>query len=152
MDLSSLSTQELLIFRNKIIQELENRGVLRTKNLVGDYAEWLVSKEMGLDLKEPNNRGFDATDSQGKRYEIKCRRIYASWQLEVKEDNKERFDYLVALIVDDKFNVKIAFQIPRDVFFEYGQINNRGQCIVRQSSNMFEDSRVKEITRIFQKL
>ena len=54
---------------------LEQLGILRTKRLLqADYSEWLVSQWLDLKLLEnPVAKGFDARDSQGRKYQIKGR-------------------------------------------------------------------------------
>ena len=42
MELSSLSITELIRLYSGTIKELKNRGVLRTKNVVGELGEYLV--------------------------------------------------------------------------------------------------------------
>jgi hypothetical protein len=63
-------------FHVEILDELRSRKVVRTSNSpVGDYAEWLVARRMGLKLMTSSMAGYDAFDDQGIRYQIKCRRI-----------------------------------------------------------------------------
>ena len=83
--------------------ELKNRGVLRTKNNpVGDYAEWLVSSALNLTLVKNSAAGHDAESSDGKKIQIKSRRITAnnrSRQLGVIRNlEKNDFDELIAVI------------------------------------------------------
>jgi hypothetical protein len=54
---------------------LKELGILRTeRSLQSDYAEWLVANRLGLTLSEnPVEPGFDATDPEGKTYQIKSR-------------------------------------------------------------------------------
>ena len=59
LDLSSLSTIELLRSYAAIINELRARDVMRTKNNpVADYSEWLVANALGLDLERNSRAGF----------------------------------------------------------------------------------------------
>lgn len=76
MNLADLSISELLKLHAAAIDELKNRGVLRTKNNpVGDYAEWLVSSAFNLTLANNSAAGHDAESSDGKKIQIKSRRI-----------------------------------------------------------------------------
>jgi hypothetical protein len=55
--LTSLSDLELLSLRRNF-NELRSRCVIRTQNnLVGDYAEWLVAKALGMTLLSNSSGG-----------------------------------------------------------------------------------------------
>ena len=65
---------ELLSFYAQTIDELFNRGIVRSANSpVSDYAEHLVCNALSLEAAPPSTKGFDATDNKGIRYEIKAR-------------------------------------------------------------------------------
>jgi hypothetical protein len=72
MDLKTPSVLELLALHAGIGDELMRRGICRTtNNPVADYTEHLVTNALGLTLAPKSTKGFDATDSGHKRYEIK---------------------------------------------------------------------------------
>lgn len=124
MDLSKLTTKELLRLQASATSELLNREVVRTKNNpLGDYAEWLVAKALGLTLQTNSKAGYDGIDSEGVRIQIKGRRITSgnkSRQLGAirKYDGKD-FDVLAAVIFDEDFEVIEAYLIPHHVVGEY---------------------------------
>lgn len=111
---------ELLSLHGAVLDELKSRGVVRSKNNpTGDYAEWLVSARLGLALETNSAKGFDATDSQGLRYQIKGRRVTPdnpSTQLGVIRNLDGRdFDFLVAVVFDRDWTVLRAAKIPHGV-------------------------------------
>jgi hypothetical protein len=124
VDLSKLTTKELLRLQASATSELLNREVVRTKNNpLGDYAEWLVAKALGLTLQTNSKAGYDGIDSKGVRIQIKGRRITSgnrSRQLGAirKYDGKD-FDELAAVIFDEDFEVTEAYLIPHHVVGEY---------------------------------
>ena len=70
--LPDMTETELLQLQASVIDELKARGVVRTKNNpLGDYTEWLVAKALGLELATNSAAGYDATDADGVRYQIK---------------------------------------------------------------------------------
>ncbi|MCQ9616352.1 hypothetical protein L1889_06270 [Paenalcaligenes niemegkensis] len=72
MDIKKLSLHDLLTLHTDAITELRHRGVLRTKNNpTGDYAEWLVSKALGLTLASNSSADYDAVSESGKKYKSK---------------------------------------------------------------------------------
>ena len=57
-------------------RKLRQLGVARTERPISDYVEWVVSEKLGLRLNSnPIEQGFDAVDTDGKRYQIKSRMI-----------------------------------------------------------------------------
>ena len=47
----------------EILNSLYSAGIVRTyNNPVGDYAEWIVSMKLGLELQKNSAAGFDALD------------------------------------------------------------------------------------------
>ncbi|WP_197445763.1 MULTISPECIES: hypothetical protein [unclassified Pseudomonas] len=126
MDLANLSIPELLKLHAAAIDELKNRGVLRTKNNpVGDYAEWLVSSALNLTLAKNSAAGHDAKSSDGKKIQIKDRCITASnrsRQLSVIRNlNKNDFDEFIAVIFNEAYDPIEAYLIPHAVISEYGR-------------------------------
>jgi hypothetical protein len=116
-DLSKLTITELLATHSAVLDELRHRNVIRTKNNpTGDYAEWLVSTKLELTLAANSAMGFDATDLQGLRYQIKGRRVTPennSTQLSVIRNlDGNGFDFLVAVVFNENWQVKYAAKIP----------------------------------------
>jgi len=71
-----LDDVQLLVQQSTILDELRRRGILRSRNNpTGDYGEWLVSTRLGLTLAQASEKGFDASDQDGLRYQIKARRL-----------------------------------------------------------------------------
>ena len=98
-----------------ILNVLYSAGIVRTYNSpVGDYAEWLVSTKLRLELQQNSAAGFDALDkATGLRYQIKSRWMHPgknSRQLNVIRDyEKKPFDYLIAVIFGVSFDVEEAY-------------------------------------------
>lgn len=116
-NLTDLTVSELLKSHGAVLDELKRRGVVRSKNNpTGDYAEWLAASRLGLKLETNSAKGFDATDPQGLRYQIKGRRVTPdnpSTQLGVIRSLGEKdFDFLLAVIFDADWQVLRAARIP----------------------------------------
>ena len=111
------SVRELLSLYGDIMEQLRERGVVRTGNSpVGDYAEILFANAFGWALEANSASGHDATDPQGLRYQIKGRRLGApgaSRQLgAIRRLNEQTFDFLAAVLFDSRFKVSRAILIP----------------------------------------
>src|SRR5664280_1734250 len=103
--LNNFAAKELLCLFGSILDELQSRGIVRTSNNpVSDYTEWLVSQRLGLTLCGNSEKGFDSTDKNGVKYEIKARRVTPenpSRQLSaIRNLDGKHFDFLVAVVYD----------------------------------------------------
>jgi len=119
------------------MEEFRNRGIVRTgNNPVADYAEIVAVENLNLIRSGKEERGFDATDSKGRKYQIKGRRITrhnSSRQLGVIRDLDERlFDYLIAVIFEEDFSVKEIWQIP------YEFVKKHSRHSVHQNGHIFQ--------------
>lgn len=106
---------DLLRAYGAAVERLRARGIVRTKNVIGDYAEHLFAKTYGWTLEPSSNRAFDAKHD-GVRYQIKCRHITArnpSRQVgDLPEDNEIGFDVLAAALFAEDYTVLRAAMIP----------------------------------------
>lgn len=149
-ELPSLSEKELLRLQAAVIDELKARGVVRTKNNpVGDYAEWLVAKALNLDLAGNSAAGYDATDANGTRYQIKGRRITPenpSRQLSaIRKLDAEDFDFLAAVIFDEHYEVIDAVIVPHAVVGEYASYRAHVNAhVLHLRGSVLKDFRVKD--------
>ena len=114
-DLDDTGTGQLLSLMGGILAELRRRGICRTENSpAGDFAEFLFHQAFGWKLERNSKRGFDATDEQGKRYQIKGRRLTKhskSRQLGAIR-GIDQFDFLAAVLFDEMYGVQRAAVIP----------------------------------------
>ena len=78
IDLENLSTDEIIQLYPEILKILKKRGVIKTKNLIGELGEYLAIKQYTKDPKLPNlslaettTKNIDAVSRNGERYSIK---------------------------------------------------------------------------------
>ncbi len=103
----------------KIREELHDLGYNRSLKILPDFVESYARDRFDLELK--NAKGYDGIGkSDGKRYQIK----YTI--KERKSDGKEKFthaldnikrdtfDFLVAVILDENYNIIEVFKIPHE--------------------------------------
>lgn len=116
-DVRRLNVQQLLATHSAVLAELKLRNIVRTgNNPTGDYVEWLVAARLGLTLEANSAIGFDARDPDGKRYQIKGRRLISAKgpaQLGVIRDLQAfHFDFLIAVVMNADWSVRYAARIP----------------------------------------
>ncbi|MGL5456364.1 MAG: DUF6998 domain-containing protein [Citrobacter telavivensis] len=149
--LASLSNLELLSLHSKILTVLRSREVIRTKNNpVGDYAEWLVSKALGMTLLSNSSAGADAIDADGMKVQIKARRVTPdnpSRQLSALRNYEAAdFDYLIAVIFDENYNILDSYKIPHEVIRDYARHSDHVNAhIINLKGAILTDPRVMSI-------
>ena len=71
-----MATRDLIRDLYRIVDELEalypGRKFTPDGHLVGSIGEALVAERYGLTLMPASNKGYDATDADGRQIEIKC--------------------------------------------------------------------------------
>lgn len=114
--IDEIKVKKLLLKYRDIIEELRNLGVIRTGKVVSDYGEYWVSKKLGLILeRKTNNKGFDATDKKGKKYEIKARKAN-SWNKPgiflIRKEQLKHSDFVIYVEFNNDWNVEKLLKIP----------------------------------------
>ena len=104
---------------------LKSLGVIRTeRTFQGDYAEWIVSRMLNLDLSESSvETGIDGRDSLGKTYQIKSRRVHQLSSARTSFDMRDRrfhFDYLAGVFFGPSFEVLGVIRVPYEVVTDLG--------------------------------
>ncbi len=126
--LAKLDEKSLFCLYSDLMEELIKRGVVRSSNNpVADYAEYIIAHKLGLKLQTESNKGFDAKDKKGLRYQIKSRRVTPhnkSLQLGVIRNLKDKpFDFLVAIIFNSDFSINKIYKIPFKVVKEHSHFS-----------------------------
>jgi hypothetical protein len=119
-DFSPRSNRELLKLYTELMTELRSRGIVRTSNGPGaDVAEGLVAKALLLTLNASSTAGYDGVDPQGRKVEVKCRRLTRhnnSRQLSaIRNLEKAHFDVLAGVLFNEDFSVMKAALVPFQV-------------------------------------
>ncbi|MEN6622333.1 MAG: hypothetical protein ABFD50_12365 [Smithella sp.] len=150
-----LKTLELLRLYADMMDELLIRGVVRTMdNPVAGYAEYLACKVLSLRLEPISRKGFDATGVNGDKFEIKSRRIVSYGTPNrfsaIRDIEGHHFDYLIAIIFESDFRVKLAMQLPYDLVLKKAKLQghtNAWILPVRESS--WNDTSAIDLTSKF---
>ncbi|MYN12779.1 hypothetical protein GSY71_06425 [Pusillimonas sp. TS35] len=154
LDITTYTTEELLQLHTAVNHELQQRAVLRTRNnFVGDYAEWLVADRLNLQLSANSMKGYDATDSDGLRYQIKGRRTSAtnkSRKLGVIRDlDAHQFDVLVAVVFDESWALISAFKIPYETVKDLARFStHQNGHLLRARPSLLNHPDVTDLRRL----
>jgi len=121
---TTLADADLLALWSSVMQELRQRGVIRSSNNpIGDYGERLVADRLGLTLNTNSTAAYDAVAPDGTRYQIKSRRLLtprASRQLgAVRNLEKDGFDHLIVVLLGPTFQLLELWRLPIDLVREH---------------------------------
>lgn len=92
--------------------------IIRSRRIVGDIGEFYACHVLGLKLASKlNEKGVDAIDEQGIRYEIKTRRVYESGRRKSRTRRLNNLvgksaDVLIVVVLDKLFRCAGMWSIP----------------------------------------
>jgi hypothetical protein len=151
-----MTPRQLFGIYAEVMDELRRRKIVRSaNNPVSDYAETLTSRTLGLELSGASNKGFDARDRNGIRYQIKARRLdgRSSRQLGVIRNLRNRpFDVCIAILFDRRFEPAEVYRIPIGEIRKYGKFSkHQNGWILQVRPPLTTDKRVRDMTSRFAK-
>ena len=153
MDLSQLSTADLLVLYGQIENLLRKRDVTRTcNNPVGDLAEKLFKEAFHWELGANSKAHVDAIDpADGSRYQIKARRLTEEKkprQLSaIRGLHEANFNFLAAVLFDENYRVRRAAIIPYSIVKELAKPDkhtNSSKFFLRE--NVWDIPGVRDVT------
>jgi hypothetical protein len=151
-DWTQHSIAELLRENAAILRELRRRRVVRsTNNPVADLAETLAKRAFSLKLAAGANKCFDGTCDDGKKWQVKGRRLTAENQNSglsvIRNLNEAGFDYLLAIYFDETFAVQQALRIEHAAVVEHGRFSKQqAGYVVRKTAALLQDARCVDVT------
>jgi hypothetical protein len=134
-DLTKSTSAELLKLHAAIGPELRRRGIVRSENITGDVAEYLFRRAFDWTPTTNSNAHIDAVDGDGKRFQIKGRRLTPSNRSRemgaIRDMAGQHFDFLAGLLFDETYGIRRAAVIPHAVVLE------RARFVTRSNSHKF---------------
>jgi len=138
MDLSKLSKSELIGLYGDIICELKRKGIIRSKNVVGDIGEYLAidyyCKTSGLpklQFAPPSTENIDAISIKGERYSIKSTTnnttsvFYGLNPLGSEENQRQLFEYVLIVILNNSYQLEQIIQLDWRSFLAHKKWHSR---------------------------
>jgi len=121
-----------------VIHELRKRGIIRSKNVVGDLGEYLVIKHYndtpGLPNLSPAPTGtqnVDALSRKGDRYSIKATTgkvtgvFYGLHDKGESRPEKQKFEYVIVAIFDENLTLRRINELTWSDFLKYKRWHSR---------------------------
>lgn len=132
------------------MRSLRDRGLVRTANTpVGDYAERICCERFKLKRTGFSEKSIDAIDPQGRRYQIKGRRLTPankSRQLgAIRDIDKKPFDVLLAVFFNEYLELSEIWSIPHGVVSEARFVARTNSTRFVVTRKVQDDSRVKRL-------
>ncbi|WP_090644139.1 hypothetical protein [Paenibacillus sp. UNC496MF] len=138
MEISDLSNSELIASYGRVIKELKDRKIIRSKNVVGDLGEYLAvdfyNKTSGLprlQFAPPGTKNIDAISINGERYSIKASTstttsvFYGLNQPGIEEPDQQKFEYVILVLFDEDLNLQRINEITWIQFLEHKRWHSR---------------------------
>lgn len=138
MDLSALKDNEIVTLYGEVINELRNRNIVRSKNILGDLGEYMVINRYcntrglpKLQAAPPGTENIDAISVKGERYSIKSitsNRTSAFYGLNSKDcndDQKKLFEYVIIAIFDQDYKLLRINELTWDELIQYKRWDSR---------------------------
>lgn len=132
MILEELNTTELIQTYSGIIKQLKKRGVIRTKNLLGDLGEYLAiehfNKTSGmsnLQAAPAGTQNIDAISRNGDRYSIKSTTgnltgvFYGLEPPNSESSDKQKFEFVLIVKFDNDYQLEKIIQLDWELFLKY---------------------------------
>ena len=160
MKYETMSSSELIKTYGDLIREMKSRGIIRSKNIVGDFGEHLVvefytkSKILPkLQFAPPSTKNIDAISINGERYSIKTTTgnltgaFYGISKDIDKNSIRPLFEYVVVVKLDDFYQPELILEVDWDIFMKHKHWHTRVQAYnLLLTKSLIADSRI-----IFQK-
>jgi hypothetical protein len=136
--LQNIKELELISLYGKVVKELRNREIIRTKNIVGDLGERFAidyytqsSQLENLSATAPSNQDIDAIGENGNEYAIKSTTgnltgVFRG--LPQKNSNaqpKKLFDFLLIVKFSDSYEVETIYELTWQQFLKHKKWHSR---------------------------
>jgi len=139
--LRDLTDQELPHAYSCIIKELKVRGIIRSKNVIGDLGEYIVIKYYNDTPRLPNlvpapqgTQNVDALSRKGDRYSIKTTAgrvtgvFYGLNDPESDAPDLQKFEFLIIAVLDKNLVLKRINELPWEEFLKFKKWHSRMQA------------------------
>jgi hypothetical protein len=154
--LEQLSDAKLISQYGCLVKELQNRKIIRTKNVVGDLGErfsidYFTSTEGLENLSDapPSTKSIDAIGEFGNKYAIKSitgNLTGVFYGLPHKDSNAlpiQLFDFLLIVKFTDSYEVNAIYELTWEQFLKYKKWHSRMEAWnITLSKNVINEARI----------
>lgn len=151
-----LSDSDLVSSYGALLIEMRKRGIIRSKNVVGDLGEFIAidyySKTRGLpklQFAPLSTKNIDAISIAGERYTIKTTTTTTTgtfFGLEKDVDInsvKPAFEYLIIVKLDDAYSPELILEVDWCTFYRHKRWDSRMKAYhLSISKKLIEESKI----------
>ena len=136
--IKNLPDEELYFAYSCILKELRKRGIIRTRNIIGDLGEYLVIKYYNdtpglpnLSPAQPGTQNVDALSRKGDRYSIKTTTGKVTGVFYGLQDKgsdlpeEKKFEYVIIAILDEDLVLKKINELNWADFLKFKRWHKR---------------------------
>lgn len=156
MDLSILETEELIDIYAFIPEILKDRGVIRSRNFLGDLGEYLAIQHYNRTPGLPNlqaapqgTQNIDAISRNGDRYSIKATRtnttgvFYGLADPETDKIDRQKFEHLIILQFYGNLKTHRIIELDWPLFIKHKRWHSRMRAWnVSLTQSLLKDAKV----------
>ena len=129
MNLDKLNDDELIDLYPKLLDQLKIRGIIRTKNIIGEFGEYFARREYKnypklpeLQLNLSSTKNIDATSIKGERYAIKSTSTKITGvfpSIPTEDDGIVYFEYLILVIFNKDYSLSEIYELTWKQFLSF---------------------------------
>ena len=129
MNLDKLNDDELIDLYPKLLDQLKIRGIIRTKNIIGEFGEYFARREYKNNPKLPelqlnlsSTKNIDATSIKGERYAIKSTSTKITGvfpSIPTEDDGIIYFEYLILVIFNKDYSLSEIYELTWKQFLRF---------------------------------
>lgn len=133
IDFKNLSNEDLISIYSVWIEELKDRKIIRTNNIVGEIGEYLAidyyNKTVGLPklISAPiSTKNIDAVSNRGERYTIKTVTTKTTGVFYgINNLENKLFEKVIIVVIDKNYVLKRIIEVNWETFFKYKHWHTR---------------------------
>jgi len=138
MDFEKCSDDELVQGYGSLLKELKRRGIIRSKNVVGDLGEHIAIRSYNtiprlptLQAAPPGTQNVDALSRNGDRYSIKSVTgkvtgvFYGLPPKESAEIPERKFEFVIIVLFNNDYTLKRIIEFTWTQFLEFKRWHSR---------------------------
>lgn len=148
IDLSELTTRELLALWAQSLRELRDREVVRTfNNPIGDIAEALVALHYGGERGSFSQASWDVKTRKGELLQVKAlRRTGAKTRRNLSPVRSDGYDAVIVVIFTEDLRVEQAIRVPQPVVNElFAWRDHVAGRVITVTKKLLDHSKVRKI-------
>lgn len=117
-DLRLLNTHDIVNLWADSTAEMKRRGIVRTRNVIGDLAETIAEAHLHGTRGSFSNKGWDLTTPDGERVQVKGLWRTSPTRTKLSAIRDSDYDWLMVIVFGPRFDLFGAFKAPRSFIEE----------------------------------